>query len=245
MLFGPPLERYCPHCGTLHEIPTLASGNGFSSLLWSDGFLHSPHWRDSPRLLQCAVCARAMWVDDMPEAEGTQEQDADWTAIRTGPEPAHASFPEVRELARFIDEGVYRTAGEERYLRQRLWWALNHPARNQGRWWQRPEPVFTGAEREALFAANAKALDRLLADEEAGRDALLMRAELLREQGRFADCLGLLDQVTAPDRAHVVDTLRRACAAQQREVVPIPDPPPPPIIERPRQAPWWRRLWPR
>jgi len=237
MLIGDPLVLCCPHCGYPCSIEQLPSGNSFGSLRWSDGFVYMPYWRNTPALLQCERCLKPMWYEDMLTVEQARSASGDEKWYHHTDDPHPPLEPDARLMARFIDEEVYRNAEEEWYMRTRLWWMLNHPLRaGRGRW-RRPEPVWTGPEAQAAFTANAEALERLLTAGEVQADSLLMRAELKRELGHFEEAVALLDQVTDPERAHVVAVMRAACAAGTRQVVPVPDPPPPPSPAPPPPPP--------
>ncbi|MCE9670623.1 ribosomal protein L7/L12 [Myxococcus stipitatus] len=67
MVPGPDIVIACPHCGALHRRWSLASGNTFGAVLWSDGWFDAPMRPLPPWIARCAGCRRFFWVERATE----------------------------------------------------------------------------------------------------------------------------------------------------------------------------------
>lgn len=62
MIPGPDAVLGCPRCGALHRCGTLASGNTFGAVLWSDGWFEAPMRPLPPLVARCMGCHAFFWV---------------------------------------------------------------------------------------------------------------------------------------------------------------------------------------
>ncbi|WP_164018251.1 ribosomal protein L7/L12 [Pyxidicoccus trucidator] len=62
MMPGPVLVLACPRCGALHRCHSLASGNTFGAIVWTDGWRDAPMLPLPPLISRCAACHRFFWV---------------------------------------------------------------------------------------------------------------------------------------------------------------------------------------
>ncbi|MFP2959407.1 ribosomal protein L7/L12 [Myxococcus sp. 1LA] len=62
MIPGPDVVIGCPHCGALHRRWTLASGNTFGAVLWSDGWFDAFIRPLPPWIARCVGCQAFFWV---------------------------------------------------------------------------------------------------------------------------------------------------------------------------------------
>lgn len=194
MLPGPTMVKQCPRCGDLFVELTLASGNTFGAVWWTDGKEEAPMLPDLPRFVGCPYCPALLWLEDL---ETVGEVDP---FMENGPFSHVAVYRrlEARALARAADTGA---CGEDPsrhlYLRVRAWWASNDRFRQTGR--ARPRS------REAT--QNLVHLFELL-DERKSADQRLMKAEVARELGRFDETERLLASKVPKPYALAADTIR-------------------------------------
>ncbi|MCP3100609.1 ribosomal protein L7/L12 [Myxococcus sp. K15C18031901] len=62
MVPGPDVVIACPRCGALHRRWSLASGNTFGAVLWSDGWFEAPMCPLPPWIARCVGCRVFFWV---------------------------------------------------------------------------------------------------------------------------------------------------------------------------------------
>ncbi|QDE96190.1 ribosomal protein L7/L12 [Myxococcus xanthus] len=62
MIPGPDMVIGCPRCGALHRRWSLASGNTFGAVLWSDGWFEAPMRPLPPLVARCMGCHAFFWV---------------------------------------------------------------------------------------------------------------------------------------------------------------------------------------
>ena len=62
MIPGPDVVIGCPRCGALHRRGSLASGNTFGAVLWSDGWFEAPMRPPPPLVARCMGCHAFFWV---------------------------------------------------------------------------------------------------------------------------------------------------------------------------------------
>lgn len=242
MLPGPDIIRACPACGGQLTEPTLMSGNTFGAAYWSDGRRVAPMLPDSPRAVKCPHCRAVFWIS---EAEELGEQYR-YKFPGIPDEALKNKFPDARaplamneeDYLNFIDAHEH-SAEDEHYLRLHAWWAHNDRIRPEhnpyGDFPDKPsagqrlkERVFGKADRENAataippsrfswrMLANLRALSDLL--DEAVPKQRLMKAEIARESGDFAECERLLSVAWDDKLAVVRDLLLQKCRAGATEL---------------------------
>jgi hypothetical protein len=126
MLPGPTIIKRCAPCRGLFAEGTLASGNTFGAIFWTDGRRQAPMLPETPWLVGCPHCHHLLWID---EAEVVGEVDA----FESQP-PREEVLPYVSptgsDLQAAISSGL---AGDDDrkllYLRIHLWWSANDRTR--------------------------------------------------------------------------------------------------------------------
>lgn len=192
---GPDVVLRCPHCAALARAPTIASGTTLGGEAWTDGRTRLPMMPAAVSATRCRGCSRVFFVAD---AEVVGELDAvDAVFERASPEVPAEWWAASRldslagaEWSAAISAGAGRTREQQLELRLQAWWAGNDAFRDGAGWL-----AFAGRgpdERE-----NAAMLLELL-DPEVGDEGLL-RAELLRELGRFGEALTQLAALRAEE----------------------------------------------
>ena len=205
--YAPSLIRRCGSC-ELHiqqDIP--ASGNTCGARYWTDGKREAPMLPDAPWLVACPHCGALAWIDEL-EQVGTW----DWYAGRPRlPVFADATEPDAPSFEQYLfvlsRPGLSRE--KQRYARIRAWWAANDRRRDES----------DRGELSPRERANLERLVELLDPAQAGDR--LMRAEILRELGRFGRAL---DELAEPVEeglainAAVIRTLAAACDPRVAEI---------------------------
>lgn len=199
MIPGPIVIRRCSACTGRILQSTTASGNTFGARFWTDGKMHAPMLPDRPLLVKCPYCGALLWIDEQ-EQVGEIDLWKNWPLpmIRLGP---NGQVEEV-ELGN-CDDGIFKDTRsyiaptpqdylallqkgisdnqKERYIRLRVWWAGND-ARRQG------EDTPLSDDEIANLRAFAAMLD------ESDENDLIMKAEAMRELGKYEDATVLLSK---------------------------------------------------
>ncbi len=207
MIPGPDRVIACPRCEALHRVRTLISGNTLGARRWTDGKIVAPMLPRPPAITRCQACAHFFWL-----SEARRVGEFPLSAGEPVPEAWRAA-PYVRELAEkefleALEAGVAKDREGELNLRTFAWWAANDLVRD----WRddydpEPRPL---AERSPWAAEN---LERLVAMLDEGDPVeRVMKAEALRELGRFEEALRLLTSDFPENYAAFVAYLRDLAA---------------------------------
>jgi hypothetical protein len=191
----------CPACKKLAKYMTLISGNTFDATLYSDGLQISPMLPRPPAVVMCEGCGHVYWLKD---AEEFGELSLDGQG-ESSPEWRKADFvrgPDIEHYYLAIDGGLARTRKEERDVRVLAWWKSNDPFRDESD----VKPIYADA---ASRQANMECLLSLL-DEHDESDRI-MKAEILRELGRFDEALKTLGPFRQGDCSFVVHQIEQFC----------------------------------
>ena len=156
------------------------SGNTFGATYWTDGKRDAPSLPDLPRLVKCPHCDAFLWLEDVPKSERK-------TATEKVPPYKQLGIP---DMLRALQLSVASTPSRIRYLRIRLWWTANDQYRDiHGSFMNRTVDKGQHPHDEDLFV-NMDVLSALLSD--ANPEERIMKAELMREMGKFAQVEQLL-----------------------------------------------------
>ncbi len=189
---GPTLIKKCTACAKFIEEETIASGNTFGARCWTDGKIIAPMLPDQLWLVMCPHCRSPLWLDELEVlAELPIGAGGKFRGQRPYVEP---SFVDYLALIAKGDPEPEKT----RYLRIRAWWEGNERRRGGD-----PEQVMTAHE-----VTNLEALVADLGDD--GENGL-MKAEALRELGRFDEARSLLASVKDPDLQAAAERIESLC----------------------------------
>ena len=211
---GPTNILKCSGCAGLIAQHTIASGNTFGARFWTDGKREAPMLPDQPWLVKCPHCAALLWITELEEVGKVDW----WGAGRDSFGDASTyDTPTLDDYLALAGAGV-ADAEKERYVRLRAWWAGND-ARRTGTFraklaGERPgdrEVPATPAE-----TGNLSALAGLLDGSDEGD--LLMKAEVMRELGRFDEARALLARVTDGGLAKAREIIGRLVEQGDRTV---------------------------
>lgn len=219
---GPTYIVACPHCGELAQQHTVASGNTFGAIFWSDGKQDAPMLPDYPVVTKCSRCFGIYWLEDARQLGELSFRSADapqnW---QDAPELVQLT---VADLVQALATGFGDFPERERYLRIRLWWAINDMIRYRTR---ELGPIgFEPASHEheqhrVLLVDNCVRLAELLDEERP--EHRIMKAEIARELGQFEEARRLLLHV--PDEyVWVAKQLRELVDEQESGVRRLFDP---------------------
>lgn len=193
MLPGPDLVKACTACGAAAKQATLLSGNTLGASYWTDGYMRARMLPSLPLVGACPNCGLLLWLDDLP----TIARIATWRPL--GYEPSQHElrmekeygeakgfrYPALDDYFRYLESSL-ADPKRSREVRIRAWWEGNHRRRGT------EGPVMSARERENLTVL-AGLLDGTT---DRGR---LLKAEALRELGRFIDALRTLLEPVEPD----------------------------------------------
>jgi hypothetical protein len=160
---------------------------------------------DQPALVKCPTCGAVVWI----EKQEVVGEISKWGSRgETNPAFENAQSydtPTFDDYIEFLNFGNCNKE-QQRYVRLRAWWHSNDFQR------------FTGSEFPPTDSkiANMEAF-ALLLDEHDETDRL-MKAEIYRELGRFADAKGLLEQPFSDAMTPAVDLIRELVRQREQNV---------------------------
>jgi hypothetical protein len=201
---GPDRIVACPHCKGLSRHGTLASGNNLGAVAWTDGFWRAPMLPRPPAVVQCVHCETAFWLADAEEVELRQHSRAEPAPGPGGAFVARAAEPTEGEYYEAIARGLAKDDGQLSTLRILAWWRSNEWLRED---WG--EDAAADVESSARRGENLEALWPLLDDSE--EPGALLKAEVLRELGRFEAAKECLATITSRAWVGEVRQLARLC----------------------------------
>lgn len=213
MLPGPILYKKCSECSVIFKERAFGSGNTFGATYWTDGQMNAPMMVDDMSLAICPNCKTPVWLEELETVGSTTP----WLSYFSDAEHQAEAEKENSEIAKLgatdakfclglfsddyyclLKKGI-KDPKKELYIRLQLWWEENDLRRESRR-------IFEMREEEIW---NLQALIVLL--DESDEQQLMMKAEALREIGKFKDALLILDKSTNPEFASVVDFIKNLC----------------------------------
>ncbi|NTU99432.1 hypothetical protein HGA64_05535, partial [Candidatus Falkowbacteria bacterium] len=150
-----------------------------SSDLLKEGVLTRKALRNSAGASFCPYCQEPLWKDEMEYiGRCTWQKDAP-AEFRNA---FRVKTPSFKQYASLLEQGI-KEKEREKYVRLHLWWVGNDARRRE----TSKAPGLSVRE-----SANITALAELL--DEADDYEILLKAEVMRELGRFTDAQTLLDK---------------------------------------------------
>ena len=231
MLPGPDKVIVCPSCKGLETYLTLYSFTEIRPYTWTDGFRISMQRPRPPGIVKCGQCSYVYWLKD---AEVIGEVPL-WGGTTSSPgwhKAEHVVEPSETDYYAALASGLGRTPEEERSARVLGWWKSNEPLRGDivtqvYKSWNF-SPVRENAGRRVRHEigtwnldpptrqANMELLLALLDMSNAGDR--LMKAEVLRQLGRFDEALAALRNVGSEEASWIVDQVRPLCEEEDQLV---------------------------
>jgi hypothetical protein len=173
---GPTIVKKCSACLKSIKQHTIASGNTFGATFWTDGKREAPMLPDQPWLVMCPHCHELLWIDELEELGEIEPWGDDRGKFKDAREYEEPSLDDYFAL---IGNGA-GDPQKERYARLRTWWAGNDQRRTNA----------SEISMSPLEVENVTAFAQML--DESDSNDLVMKAEAMRELGRFDDALSLL-----------------------------------------------------
>jgi hypothetical protein len=208
---GPTLVIRCPLCSGLAKYPTVASGNTFGAVYYTDGKRVAPMLPVTPSVVRCAACRGVFWRTAAAEVGQFDEQreeaagvNADWLKA------AHLHEPDEAEHLAALDRLIASSPGDERGIRLLAWWSGNDRHRAAS-----PTPASDNPKVISQRHDNMHQLIALLDTAEPSDQ--LMRAEALRQLGEFGQATAILSKPFPPEYDTALSRLLGLCA--QRDTV--------------------------
>ena len=202
MMPGPTIIKKCSACTGLIKKYTIASGNTFGAIFWTDGKMDAPMLPDSPKLVKCPHCGSLIWIDQLETVEEISTFDPGSTNAR---EPGK---PNMDDYASFLSNNRLLQPDVEKDVRVHAWWRGNDERRRD------QQSSFTETEIQNLNVLTAL-LDRSIDYER------LMQAEIKRERGDFAQAMELLEQPFDEQLSDAATFIKNLTLQGDQVVVPI------------------------
>jgi len=223
---GPALVYKCPSCGNLAQKGSINSGNTFGAVFYSDGRLDAPMLPEFPAITKCKKCSGFYWLEDENKV-GEYEPYERWggpseeneAAKKQWQDADRTRFLNPDELQEAINARAHRDdPKKEKYLRKRLWWQLNDPARRKDA--AKVLPNIT-----VQYAENCHGLLMLFIPRGVvpSDDDRMFVAELCRNMELYDECAAVLGTVKDPDYEPVIGILKTQCEKRNRHVVVLQD----------------------
>lgn len=175
MLPGNALIVSCPHCGGTKELMSLMSCNTFGRVVWSDNKTESPMMPSLSPIQKCPVCGKYFML--------SRQKDYKYS-IRSSLDTGRLKYAEIKEAIAQFTEMTGITDSEKQNILLLQIWAYNDEFT---RFKKKEIPI---VEREYFISV----VNQLLALDNVDD---ILKAELLREIGRFDEALHILDSYYA------------------------------------------------
>lgn len=199
---GLPRILICPFCGKEKEIMTLASGNTFGSVLWSDNKRISPMLPELSYVQKCPDCGK-YYI--------TERQEVKYAGEGFCIEQGLLTYPEMKEAFVQLSQEGFLNEIEETNVRMMLHHAFNDY------YYRGDDKKSVSDEDENLFHENGIWLiDNLITDS-------VLKAEFYREIGEFETAHGILESVQAGNEflKRVVSKIQEGIDSRDRKVFKI------------------------
>lgn len=195
----------CPHCGKEYSRTYATTFHMGNMTVWSDGYSSGLLLFRNSRYFRCS-CLRIIWVSDMPEVQDEVSEVAPrpqrrWFWPKREPiKPSRRSWPYPPDIPD-VDPDTFIAALEslrdgdierERILRRDLRFHLNTPYRRDKPIVGPGMDIVSMAFRKSFEKENLIRLEQIAA----ANGSHLERADVLREQGHFAEAQAALVAAT-------------------------------------------------
>ena len=196
----------CPSCGQLGTYPSIASGNTFGAVYYTDGRRVAPMLPNTPSVVRCGGCSGVFWLASATEVGeyspwGSDDESIDptWTSA------ARLVEPDEQQYLAALEQLVGAQPQRSREARLIAWWRGNDRLRCQ-----QPSGSNDTPQTISQRHANMRQLIALLDTAEPSDQ--LMRAEALRQLGEFEQATAILSKPFPPEYDTALSRLLGLCA---------------------------------
>ena len=182
MIPGPARILVCPECGETKEVMTLMSGNTFGADFWSDGKMDAPMLPQPSPIQKCPHCGAYIWA---PSQEVKTAKDGHESF-----ELGILSYDETKDAVKKLLK-THTDTKDELAIRFTFIQAYNDEYRRLDKDGQRYQGR-TGEPSDEDFLFFNECLERAYEAFMAFGDRSSV-AEMLRELGRFDECVALIE----------------------------------------------------
>lgn len=209
----------CPHCGKTKPMLSLMSGNTFGGELWSDGRAIYPMLPKLSTIQKCSCCGRYSLLDKWKDTGRTSNKSFGETGELTYSEAKDAyielsvSTSDASELSTISISFVQAYNDQFRRSRPRKAIQENKHINSISGAFDTPDDE----DIRLVIKATNQAIDTL----DDSDDSSLLKAELLRELGRWDEALKLLGTITNSDEKWIVDILTYHIALKDGRLLPL------------------------
>lgn len=219
MKYGPRYIYECPKCSSLFQRGTVRSCSFFGDEFFSDGSVYKDFLGHFPSFTRCKQCGHLFWVDDAKEVGKvdidnpplfkageliTPYEYIDRVRERYGSKwdgTPRADFLTLDNYYVAINNKLYRTDKEEKYLRKLAWWLENFRDKSG-----------VAAKRSSVEiqrrVRNMRRLAQLLDESDPYFMQGLMKADIYRQLGEFDNCLLILNRLNLPDHEKFIAQMK-------------------------------------
>ncbi len=201
MKLGPPRIVVCPLCKGLAKYRYLLSGNYIDARLWTDGKLIAPMLPQPPEVVKCKHCKECYWLSEAEKfsiLNLLRILKASWT------HPEFVEEPSEEEYYKAIGKNLAKTPQEEKALRILAWRRRNDAYRSET-----TSRIEMHVDTSPQWRENLESLLSVLDD--VNESDLIVKAEILRQLGRFQDATEILERISSPGYTVFVSQIRDLC----------------------------------
>jgi len=219
----------CPKCGEDTWVWATASGNSFNAVFYTDGYGRGPMLPQDDRIVVCVHCKAYSWLEDIPDIERKRHG---WGVDRASLcYDKRSVFVTGDKFERVLEQELWNSDAQEKYVRVKFWWAWNHRYRPPEHR-ELPSPLdfeefFGKREQEVqefeLPMQQEENLIRLLEllDEHDNRSRVT-KVEVLRHLGRFDECIALAASPIGDSYKRAVDFIAALASEKKRNLAVLP-----------------------
>lgn len=235
MIPGPTIIKECSACFKPISQATFLSSNNFGATFWTDGKDDSVTSRYL-WLVKCPRCHALLWIDELekiaeidpwerrprtpthePEELTTEELErlveTRLKEIESGEfkGPLPPADPSLDDYYAFLEQGIMDRK-KAIYVRRHAWWAENDRRRNVPDKWAIKKQKPVKSEDIPLCSReidNLSALIEMLDD--SNENELFVKAEAMRELGRFDDALSVLAKLNEKTGSQAIEIIKSLC----------------------------------
>jgi len=236
MILGPTLILRPKGARMLVKKQTILSSYDFGGWQWSDGKPAPSMIPDKPSLLKSPRVGILYWQEECEEVGEMEEcfltrtrcwklgeEVHDKTLIREWKRLPYGEEPSELDYLQALESGMGDTAERIYSLRMRLWWKGNDPIRRASEvkprgffsWMAKEAPV-THGKLPDVHLQNLEILLGLIPEEDP-----LLKAEVLRELGRFSEAAALIAHGIPRELQYHADTLSSLIEAEDVNVAKV------------------------